>query len=238
MVADFIVDASGKPGLFNARDITPAGGVFVEAHGFSPDGKKVLFASDMGNSDSHNMDIWVLDLTSGTPTKLTPDTNWDEHGTYSPGGKNITYMAGELGVWSWSTDLMMVNADGTNKRRLTAFNHAGQPGYTGELTMVARPTWNRDGTRMAVTEQLANGYPSRRRLWVLDFAGACADDSAAGTTAVKQPLITPTATATKSATATPVATAMPYTATPVATATAKPATATPAATATAKTRRR
>jgi hypothetical protein len=39
--------------------------------------------------------------------------------------------------------------------------------------MVAHPTWNKDGTRLAVTEQLAQSYPGIRRLWVIDFKGAC-----------------------------------------------------------------
>jgi hypothetical protein len=79
-----------------------------------------------------------------------------------------------LGVWYRTADLMIADADGTNKRRLTAFNWPGQPGnLPGELTLVARPTWNKDGTRMAVTSHLYKGYPSRRQLWVLDFAGPC-----------------------------------------------------------------
>jgi Tol biopolymer transport system component len=173
LLADFVVDGSGTPGLANVRDLTPSGGVFVEANGLSPDGTKVLFTSNMGSSDANNMDIWALDLATGATTKLTDSPNWDEHAAYAPSGRSIAYMAGDLGVWAMSADLMLMDANGANKRRLTAFNQAGQPGYTGELTMVLRPTWNKDGTRLAVTEQLANGYPGRRRLWALDFAGAC-----------------------------------------------------------------
>lgn len=173
MVADFSVAADGTPSLQNTRDITPAGATFVESHGFSADGASVLFTSNTGNTDPNNMDIFTVNMATGLTTKLTTSPYWDEHGAYTPGGKKIAYMAGELGVWYMTADLMLMNADGTNKQRLTAFNQTGQPGNTGQLTMVMRPTWNATGTRMAVTEQLTVGYPGKRRLWVVNLTGAC-----------------------------------------------------------------
>lgn len=179
MLADLALTADKTPALTNVRDISPAppsaGPLFIEAHGFAPDGKSVLYTSNTGNADQNNMDIWRMDLspTAKAPTRLVADGNWDEHATYTPDGKHLVYMAGELGIWSMSADLMLATNSGTKKQRLTAFNWWGQPGNTGELTMVARPTFNKDGTKLAVTEQLAAGYPGRRRLWVLSFAGKC-----------------------------------------------------------------
>jgi hypothetical protein len=66
-------------------------------------------------------------------------------------------------------DMLVMDPDGGNKRRLTAFNHPGAPGHTGEVTMPMRPRFNKDGTRFSVTEQPAWGYPGRRRLWVCDL---------------------------------------------------------------------
>lgn len=173
MMADFVLDSSGRPSLKNERDLTPAGHVFVESHGFSPNGAEVLFTSHVGNMEPWNMDIWKLNLTSGKPTRMTPSRNWDEHATFSPTGKKIVYMAGELGVGFFSAELMVMNADGSDKQRLTSFNFPGNPGFTGERTMVMRPTFDASGTRMAVMEQLARGYPAHRRMWVLQFAGPC-----------------------------------------------------------------
>jgi Tol biopolymer transport system component len=173
MVADFVVGADGTPSLQNTRDVTPSGDIFVEAHGLSPDGKSALFTSNTDPADPNNMDVWKVDLATRAATQLTNSPYWDEHAAYSPSGQKIAYMAGELGVWYMSADLMIMNADGSNKQRLTSFNRTGQPGNTSQLTMVMHPTWNGAGTRMAVTEQLANGYPGKRRLWVLNFAGVC-----------------------------------------------------------------
>jgi Tol biopolymer transport system component len=172
MLADFSIN-NGVPSLKNEQDITPMfSAPFVEAQAFSPDGNSVTFASNEA-FNPFNMEIWTMDLTWRWPVKLTTSPEWDEHSMYSPDGKSIVYMATELGAGPWSGDLMIMNTDGSNKRRLTAFNQAGQPGSTGQKTMVHHVSWNANGTSLAVTEQLANNYPATRRLWVVDFNGPC-----------------------------------------------------------------
>lgn len=171
ILADFRLAPDGTPSLANQRDVTPPGHVFAEAHGFSPAGTDVLFAS-YGATDFANMDIWSLSLQTGATRRLTTSTLWDEHATYSPSGRRIVYFAGELGIAPMTGDLMSMNPDGSDKRRLTAFNQPGAPGATGEQTMVMRPTFSADGSRVAVTEQLTRDFPAHRRMSVVDL-GSC-----------------------------------------------------------------
>lgn len=169
MLAEFAIGRLGNPYLKGVRDITPSGAVFIESHGFSPDGARVLFTSDLNSVGVHDMNLFDMGLDGSLPHQLTASKYWDEHGGYTSDGKSIVYMAGELGIGPLTGDLMLMDIDGANKRRLTAFNRVGSPGYTGDPTMVMRPSFNRDGTKMAATAQLAIGYPGRRRLWVLEL---------------------------------------------------------------------
>jgi Tol biopolymer transport system component len=174
MSANFSIGANGLPTLQNTQDITPATATpFVEAHNSSPDGTQVLYTSYASPTSPNNMDVFVLDQSTGTTTQLTTSPLWDEHASFSPSGAKIAYMAGQLGVGPMTADIMIMNPDGSNKQRLTAFNVKGQPGYTGQYGMVMSPSWNATGTAIVVTEQMAVGYPGARFTYVVSFAGAC-----------------------------------------------------------------
>lgn len=172
VLANFAVDGAGRPMLTDERDITPSGHDFAEAHGFSPDGSEVLFASYAGNRDTANFDIWKLGLATRRAVRLTSSRDWDEHATFCPNGKNIVYFNGYRDK-PLSGELWVATTDGASHVPLTSFNRPANPGYVGERTMVMRPTFNADATRMAVTTQLARSYPAHRQLWVLDVAGVC-----------------------------------------------------------------
>jgi hypothetical protein len=70
MLADFAVH-NGAPSLQNVTDITPPGGQFYESHGFSPDGRTVLFTADIGSTNQWQQNIWAMDLATRTLTTLT-----------------------------------------------------------------------------------------------------------------------------------------------------------------------
>jgi Tol biopolymer transport system component len=174
MVANFVVGTDGVPSLRNVADITPAGGgKFFEAHGFSPDGKKAIFTSDMGTPGPVSMDIWTMDLASRALTNMTSSPHWDEHATYSPAGQRISFMSSEPYLWSFlKTELMQMKADGTGKRQLTHFNVPGYVESTAVQSMPTRANWDSTGTRLAVTQQMANTYPAAQ-MWTITFAGVC-----------------------------------------------------------------
>jgi Tol biopolymer transport system component len=184
MSADFVVDAGGKPSIQNIRDLTPSGGgLFFESHGFTPDGKAVLMASDRGTTHKWGVDLWTMDLASGAVKNLTQSPSWEEHATYSPDGRKIAFMSSAPYDWLWLTfqsELMLMSPDGSNKRQLTHFNVSGFPDSAidrdKKRSMVAGAAWSTDGTRIAVTRQLADwDYPARE-VWLLTFNGPCGID--------------------------------------------------------------
>jgi Tol biopolymer transport system component len=172
MVADFVV-TTGGPTLQNVTDITPPDGQFFEAHGFSPDGRTVIFTANIGVSNQWQQNIWAMDLASRKLTNLTHNTAWNEHATYAPSGKTIVYMSTQpYPGTALKADLMMMNADGSNTWQLTHFNVPGSLEYNAQQSMPIRSTWSADGTQLAVTLQMAKTYPARQ-LWMLTFAGRC-----------------------------------------------------------------
>jgi Tol biopolymer transport system component len=145
MIADFDV-AGGRPSLSNVRNVTPGGPGFYENHGFSPDGTRLIFSSNFEARRRLRNDIYVLDLRTRRLTRLT-DEGWNEHARFSPDGRHIAWMS-NVGA-PGGADYWLMNADGSNKRRLTHFNQKGHPDYAGGKTMVADVAWRPDGTAIA-----------------------------------------------------------------------------------------
>lgn len=172
MIADFVV-RDGVPSLQNARDVTPPGGKFYEAHGIAPDNHTVVFTSDIGTTSKWEMNIWTMDLTTGKLSELTKNGAWNEHAHYTPDGKKIVYMSSQPYPGTvLKTDLMLMSSDGSDKMQLTHFNTPGYPEYSPDQSTPGRAIWNAEGTQLSVTAGLTKTFPSRR-LFILTFAGAC-----------------------------------------------------------------
>jgi hypothetical protein len=145
MVADFHLD-KGKPRLENVRELTPGGKGFYENHGFSPDGKNLIYTSNTESKRFGN-DIYIMDLESRKATRLT-DSDYNEHAIFSPDGKRIVWIS-TTGNEKGGTDYWIMNADGSGKRRLTYFNQKGHPQYAGRRVVVADFAWSPDGKSFA-----------------------------------------------------------------------------------------
>jgi Tol biopolymer transport system component len=173
-LADFVVADDGTPSLQNVRDITPAGGTFVEAHGFSPDGSKMLFTGDMENTNTWGMDLYTIDLGSGVITNLTKTPYWEEHGSYARNGSKLVYMSSEPYATSFlKAELLLRDVESGEQRQLTHFNAPGYGEHADEQSIAARPTWNAEGTQLALTQMLTGRNLWKRDLWILTFAGSC-----------------------------------------------------------------
>ena len=148
-------------------------GQLYESHGFSPDGRTLLFSSDRGLAFSGGLDLFELDLPSGDLRNLTntPDA-YDEHARYSPDGEVIVWGSGE-GVDGdgaertfWS-ELNVMRRDGTARQRLTASNRSEQPESCGGCGSWPT-TWSPDGRHVLFAQQMFPAGRQPNRMWRLD----------------------------------------------------------------------
>jgi len=108
---------------------------------WSPDGKR--FAFDSYRDGNH--EIYVVNADGSNPLRLTNDPVYDSSPRWSPDGKKLVYFSGsepaDKGDHSYgNADIWMMNADGSNKIRLTQVE--GDDTY---------PFWSPDGKKIAFT---------------------------------------------------------------------------------------
>jgi hypothetical protein len=133
-VAD-VDETAGLPTLTNVRSFTPNGPRWYENHGFSPIGARLIFtSSEDGLAVPKTANIYTLDLADGDVQKLTT-AGYNEHGQFSPDGAFVVWMSG-ADVFE-STDYWIMNADGSDKRRISFFNDPSSPDYQGQETIAA-----------------------------------------------------------------------------------------------------
>ncbi len=147
-VADFKVVA-GRPGLSNTRTYQPGTNHrFYESHGFTPDDKNILFAANMEEQSETGFDIYKMNLATGKLVNLTNTPNvWDEHGQISPDGNKVVWVSSQ-GLKVPELDMWIMNADGSNKRRLTYFEDAKAESLYGFGGAIADSSWSRDGKKL------------------------------------------------------------------------------------------
>src|SRR5437867_1983757 len=175
------------------------GGTKDEYHAsLSPDGKKLLFVSELNGS----RDIWLADADGQNPVPLTDDPGTEDQPAWSPDGRQIAYAA--FPREGGSFDLWTVNADGSGRRRLTttpanelfpAWHPDGvhlvyvtdasgnfdlyqidvRDGRTTPLVVSpdheARPAFSPDGTKLAFSRWPAHGRSSDATLWIANADG-------------------------------------------------------------------
>ena len=174
-MADFAVTPEG-PRFANIADIVPAGRGYYEPHGFAPDGRKIIFTAMLNPEKSQYYgEIYTFDLVNRRLVNLAKaDMLHFEQAVYSPSGKKISLMIGPfigLRRFVYKTDLYLMDADGTNRARLTYFNEPGHPEYTGADTLMNKHSWSMDGTR------LVGSYYVHKKdeytMFILTFQGPC-----------------------------------------------------------------
>lgn len=82
----FVADADGR----NARQITDFGCASF-APTFTPDGKKVLFASNKHKCDSHNFELYMTNLDGTGLEKVTDFGGFTSFAEFSPDGKKLAF---------------------------------------------------------------------------------------------------------------------------------------------------
>ena len=106
-----IPSAGGSP-----RQITPASPSYL--HGWSPDGKTLLFTGERGNG---NYDIYSIPSAGGTETRLTTAPGLDDGSEFTPDGQFIYFNSvrtGRMQIWR-------MRPDGSEQQQVTddAYNN-------------------------------------------------------------------------------------------------------------------
>lgn len=152
VVADFVV-SGGRPGLRNVRRFEPGVPAFYENHGFSPDGSRLIFSSNLAATglQSLNNDIFLLDLDRLAVTRLT-NQDYNEHAQFFPDGRKIAWVT-NADTANRGTDLWIMNPDGSGKERLTFLNQPGCPEYVGNRAVPADSSPNAAGDKIVLYVQ-------------------------------------------------------------------------------------
>lgn len=128
-VADFVFDSI--PRLTNIRSFQP-GNVDAanELDAISKDKTTITFYSTFESKNLLATPIYSLNIITGEIKKLTTES-FAQAPTYTPNGKQIIYMTGaECDIFPFEiqgADWWIMNADGSNKKRLTYMNKKNHP---------------------------------------------------------------------------------------------------------------
>lgn len=128
------------------------------SHGFTPNDRGAVVSGNFepGHGEA-GMDVYVLDLEDGELTRLTHSLRgWDGYAHFAPRGERIAWTSdAELPRDSkrlapaTRRDLWVMNADGSQKDRLTFFNHPASPESLGEAYL-GDFDWSPRGDQIAI----------------------------------------------------------------------------------------
>lgn len=137
---------SGTPGIYYV-DLASGNKVPIYREGvlnisptFSPDGRRVAFAS--AGPDS-NIDIYVCDRSCRQPQRLTTSSAIDTNPAWSPDGKHIAFTSSRSG----KPQIFLMDADGQNTRRIS---------FEGEYNEGA--AWRPDGQQITYATRRGNRF--------------------------------------------------------------------------------
>jgi len=162
-LATFAVGDHG-PELSGIKTLDPLGNALYQADCFSLDDQSILFSTMKNPGDFRHINIVRMDLATGHTRMLTDGTadQWNWHAQFSPDGSKIIYSSSAGIEQDFSltnkgfvkTDYWMMNADGSNKHRLTYFNQPGAPEYRPSLNIASDLSWSPDGKSVVALVQL------------------------------------------------------------------------------------
>lgn len=171
---------NGKPEISNIRHVDPPEGfTLIEGTGFMPNDDGFVYSyANLAENRGRGFwgDIYISDL-NGVFLKRLTETPFahDENPEFSPDGKKIIWntAAGDPGD---GEELWIMNADGSNKVRLTYFTDPNHSEYDLIARQITEITWSPDG------KSVVFGHVSREErgsphipstLYLLTFEGSC-----------------------------------------------------------------
>jgi Tol biopolymer transport system component len=166
-VADFDV-SNGVPSISNIQSFQP-GPVhrFFESHGFTPDGRKILFTAQ---TESGYADEFMMDLATGDLQDLTNTPGyWNEHGQISPDGARIAWVTNRA-ERKRALDLWLMNTDGSDPREIVNFHQPGTPVYSAGIGP-GDSSWSPDGKYLAVYN-ITDSRETEGNIYLVAFSAA------------------------------------------------------------------
>ncbi len=151
-LADFAF-VNDSPVVSNIRTFEPGGDGFYECYGFSPDNSKLIFCSNINKPSFWDEGIYTIDTQGNNLTKLT-DKDYNEHAQFNPAGNKIVWMSNTQSD-KGGTDWWIMNADGSDKKRLTYFNSYNNAQTENNAVWAGLVSFAPDGTRFVGGVQLS-----------------------------------------------------------------------------------
>ncbi|OGL73339.1 hypothetical protein A3E39_00040 [Candidatus Uhrbacteria bacterium RIFCSPHIGHO2_12_FULL_60_25] len=176
--ADFVIE-NRQPTVRNERVVfTPTEGTYVTFMG-QLDSVHWVVSGNLDGQHEYGMDQYVLNITTKKYTNLTNTSEyWEEDSSITPSGR-IIYMSNADSRYefdfskNWVSqpterDYYSMNADGSDKQRLTYFNQEGAPEYLGYRVLAVAADVSPDGKYLVST--LGYDFGKKKRDVVLKIA--------------------------------------------------------------------
>ncbi|HEX9160259.1 MAG TPA: M28 family peptidase [Thermoanaerobaculia bacterium] len=98
----FVANADGS----NARQITSNGAANFCPY-FTPDGKRIIFSSNLGDSQGREFDLFVIAKNGGTPERITFSPGFDGFPVFSPDGQWLVFASNRASEGGYITNLFI-----------------------------------------------------------------------------------------------------------------------------------
>lgn len=143
------------PEISNIRKINPPDGfTLIEANGFTPDDKGLIYCYDNLQETKGRCfwgELYTTDLEGKNLKRLT-FTPWkhDEDPVYSPDGRKIVYKEATKGkgMPEDGMEMFIMDADGRNRIQLTHFSDPVYPEYREDWLQIVEIDWSPDGKKI------------------------------------------------------------------------------------------
>jgi TolB protein len=126
---------------------------------YSPNGKRLLFASDRDEADPTNQqDLWTMASDGGPMQRLTQGLNNRESRSWSPDGRQIVSQTVINGVGQ----IVVMDADGGNQRQITRIPSStpvfSPGGIFPDMRGAVTPAWSPNGRWIAFASNHRGNY--------------------------------------------------------------------------------